>query len=239
MMLDLKPDRCALFLDFDGTLVDIAPRPEAVRVPEGLPSILARVADRFGGALALVSGRPISELDAFLDPLRLPAFGLHGLERRRGDRIEQAEPPAALAEIRAAVQAALGASRGVRVEDKGLAIALHYREVPALEDPIRAFATALAAPYPDISVMNGKMVAEIKPRFASKAVAVEALMAEPPFAGRRPVYVGDDVTDEDGMRAALALGGVAVKVGAGETVAPHRVDGPADVRAWLARLSTE
>jgi trehalose 6-phosphate phosphatase len=236
MTLDLEPDRNALFLDFDGTLVDIAPRPEAVVVPGDLPDLLIRVAERMGGAVALVSGRPIAELDAFLAPARLPAFGLHGLERRLAGATEQAEAPPSIGEVRAAVAASGLAATGVRVEDKGLSIALHYREAPGLEDAVRELAAALVAPHTDLVILDGKMVQEIKPAFASKATAVRMLSSLPPFAGRRPVYIGDDVTDEEGMRAAIEARGEAVKVGPGPTVAGHRVADPAAVHALLRKI---
>ncbi len=233
-MLNLQPDVMALFLDFDGTLVDIAPRPDAVVVPGGLAELLARLAESLDGALAVVSGRPIAELDAFLAPTRLTAAGLHGLEIRVGDRVERMAAPSGLQAVRSDLIAAPEAA-GLRIEDKGLSIALHYRHTPERADAVRGLAEGLARPHPDLSVLHGKMVVEIKPRAASKASALARLMAEPPFAGRCPVFVGDDVTDEDGMRAALERGGTAVKIGAGDTCAPHRLPDPAALLAWLAR----
>jgi len=237
-MLDLEPDRTALFLDFDGTLVDIAPAPDAIVVPPGLPALLAVLHGRLGGALAVVSGRPIAEIDRHLG-FELPAAGLHGLEQRLAGAVVRPEPPSGLAAVRTAIAAAGVAADGVLVEDKGASIALHYRDVPARGPATVALARRLVGADPDLAVLAGKMVVEIKPKAASKAAAVHRFMGEPPFAGRRPVFVGDDVTDEDGMRAALAAGGRAVKVGPGVTVATDRLADPAAVAAWLARLLPE
>lgn len=238
-MLDLEPDRHCLFLDFDGTLVDIAPRPDAVVVPDGLADLLTRLSRRLGGALAVVSGRPIAELDGFLSPARPDAAGLHGLEWRRGGTAERLAPPPGLSAVRAALEQAGLAETGVRVEDKGLSIALHYRQTPERGDELRALARDLAGPHPDLALLDGKMVVEIKPRAASKASAVRRFLREAPFVGRRPVFVGDDVTDEDGMHVALDEGGSAIKVGDGDSCAPHRLAAPEAVRAWLRAAAGE
>jgi trehalose 6-phosphate phosphatase len=236
-MADVEPARSALFLDFDGTLVDIAPRPDAVIVPGGLPALLCRLLELFGGAVAVVSGRPIAELDRFLSPAVLPAAGLHGLEWRAGGPIERMEPPPSLDEVRSAVRASGLDGRGLRIEDKGLSLALHYREAPDLGGEVEALASAAAAPFGDLSILHGKMVVEIKPKAASKATAVRRFAQVQPFSGRHQVFVGDDVTDEDGMRAVLAAGGTAIKVGEGGTVARFRLSDPAAVHAWLAEIA--
>lgn len=239
MTLDLEPDRIALYLDFDGTLVAIAPRPDAVVVPTGLPDLLDRLARRLGGALAVVSGRPVAELDGFLAPSRLPSAGVHGLEWRLSgrDRVEQAIPPAGLAAVRDALAAAPIAEGGVRIEDKGLSIALHYREAPNREPALADLAERLVAAHPDLALLAGKMVFEIKPAGISKASAVRRFQAAHPFAGRMPVVIGDDVTDEDAIRAAVEEGGFGIKVGAGDSLAAHRLAGPSDVLALLARIA--
>lgn len=236
---DLDPDRSALFLDFDGTLVEIAPRPDAVRVPVGLPALLRRLHHRFGGAVAVVSGRPVAEIDAFLGPAVLPVCGLHGLDWRPdpGRAPVRPPPPASIEDVRAVVAASGLGSTGVRVEDKGHAIALHYREAPDREEQVRALAAALADGHPDLALLDGKMVLELKPAGASKAAAVERFLDEPVFAGRTPVFVGDDVTDEDGMRAAQERGGFAVKVGDGASRADRRMPDVPAVHRWLAALT--
>ncbi|WP_207620616.1 trehalose-phosphatase, partial [Oharaeibacter diazotrophicus] len=153
--------------------------------------------------------------------------------------VDRPAPPAGLAAVRAAIAAEGVAASGVLVEDKGGSIALHYRDVPARGAATVAFARRLVGADPDLAALAGKMVVEIKPKAASKAAAVHRFMGAAPFAGRRPVFVGDDVTDEDGMRAALAAGGRAVKVGPGVTVAGARLPDPAAVLAWLDRLLSE
>lgn len=237
MFLDLEPDGDALFLDFDGTLVEIAPRPEDVVVPKALPGLLNGLQNRLGGALAVVSGRPIADLDAFLEPARFAASGLHGMESRwvPGGEIERTPPPESLEIVRRELNASGIAERGVRLEDKGLSIAAHYRAVPDEKDAVIELLHDLAAPFADLSVLAGKMVVEVKPSGYSKATAVERVMDHPPFAGRRPVFIGDDVTDEDGMRAAMARGGVGVKVGEGPSVADKRIGGVGNVLEWLER----
>lgn len=227
----------ALFLDFDGTLVDIAPRPDAVRVPPGLPALLLGLERGLGGALALVSGRPIDELDGFLAPAAPAAGGQHGLERRGPDgRRREAEiDRPALAAIAAELDRFAAARAGVRVERKSLSAALHFREAPGAEAEARALVDRIAAAHSErFHVQGGKMVLEIKPRGADKGTVVASFLDEPPFAGRRPVYVGDDLTDEHGFEAALARGGIAIQVGAREpTAAGRRVADPAGLRDWL------
>ncbi|WP_181708587.1 trehalose-phosphatase [Chthonobacter rhizosphaerae] len=240
MLLDLEPDETALFLDFDGTLVDLAPRPEDVVVAPRLPALLSRLQTRFGGAVSLVSGRPIADLDSFLTPFSSVAHGLHGLEGRDAPYapVIRVKPPAALDWIRSGLsESGIGETPGVLVEDKGLTIAVHYRNAPDQHDAICTLLHDLAAPHADLSVLAGKMVVEVKPFGTSKATAVERALVLPGFKGRRPVFVGDDITDEDGMKAALERGGTAVKIGEGPSVAPHRLGSPADVHAWLDRLA--
>ncbi|WP_075217982.1 trehalose-phosphatase [Mongoliimonas terrestris] len=240
MMLDLKPDETALFLDFDGTLVDLAPRPEAVTVSPALPAILARVQALFAGAAAVVSGRPVADLDGFLAPFRFVANGLHGLEARDAPdgAVVRRAPPASLDRVRQGIAASgIAATDGVLVEDKALTLAVHYRQAPDAQEAVLTLLHDLAAPHADLAVLAGKMVVEVKPSGFSKATAVEHCLTLPAFAGRRPLFVGDDVTDEDGMRAALARGGAAIKVGEGPTVAPVRLGTVSDVHRFLARLA--
>jgi trehalose 6-phosphate phosphatase len=231
---------CALFLDFDGTLVDIAPTPDAVVVPPGLTDALVRLAQRLHGAVALISGRPLAQLDQFLAPLRLPAAGIHGAERRRPDGIVERR---ALAELDAVADVAqrLAADRpGLLVERKPCAVALHYRGAPECEALCRDAMQEVVARQPALHAIHGKMVIEVLPAGVSKGHAVEQFLLELPFAGRRPVFIGDDVTDEDGFAAVLRAGGVAVRVGSGPTVATHGLSSPQAVRRWLAAaLPTE
>lgn len=223
----------ALFLDVDGTLLEFQPDPHAVRPDRELLDLLARLAVALDGAVALVSGRPLSSLDAMFDPLRLPAAGLHGLERRTAlGRVEQpsaAVPPAA----RAALATLRDAYPGLLLEDKGASVALHYRRAPSLEPVVREAAErALASLGPAWQLLAGAFVYELKPAGITKGTAVEAFLGEPPFAGRRPVYVGDDVTDLDGIAAAERLGGDGIAVG-GRVAARWRLPDPAATRRWL------
>lgn len=223
----------ALFLDFDGTLAAIAPRPDAVVVGAWLVPALQRLQTALDGALALVSGRPLAELDAFLAPLQLPAAGVHGVERRDADgRIRRlsATPPAAVM-LRAERLVAL--YPGLQLERKPSALALHYREAPQVGELCVSALQAAARRQRDWSVLLGKCVVEVKPANATKAHAVREFCATPTFAARRPVFIGDDATDEDGFAAVQAAGGFGVKVGAGASVARHRLADPAAVQAWL------
>lgn len=208
--------RWALFLDVDGTLLDIMEHPDDVRAAPHLKRVLAAAADSLGGALALVSGRSIASLDAVFDPLRLPAAGLHGLERRdAGGRVHYPSGYARrIAAARDALLEFVQAEPGLLLEDKGAALALHFRGAPALADECRRrIGQARQAAGEDFHVQHGKMVFELKPSGRDKGTAVTDFMAETPFRGRRPVFVGDDVTDEDGFRAVNALGGISIRVG--------------------------
>jgi trehalose 6-phosphate phosphatase len=234
-----RPD-WAYFLDVDGTLLEIAESPEAVRVPAALVGDLDRLHRATGGALALLSGRRITDLDRLFQPLKLPAAGVHGLERRRADEIVESATPvgvvAALRELQPMLAEFVAEHPGLRLEDKGVSLALHYRQAPEFEGAVHNFADRLAAPYADrLRLLPGKMVVELKPHGADKGRAIADFMAEPPFAGRRPIFLGDDVTDEDGFRAVNALGGLSLRIGDERPSAAHaRLPSVASCRAWLA-----
>ncbi|MBC7993739.1 MAG: trehalose-phosphatase [Rhizobacter sp.] len=223
----------ALFVDFDGTLVEIAPRPDAVVLPAGMVQLLATLHTRLGGALAVVSGRPIAQLDAFLAPLSLPAAGLHGAERRSASGVVTRLTPADLTQVVADLQALAAVHAGLLVEPKPGAVALHYRLAPDCELLAQQVMQAALQRSPGMVLMHGKMVIEMKPAAASKGRAIEAFMAEPPFAGRRPLFAGDDTTDESGFAVVQAAGGIGIKVGPGPTQARHRLDTPTRLHAWL------
>ncbi|MCO5121984.1 MAG: trehalose-phosphatase [Burkholderiaceae bacterium] len=206
----------ALFLDVDGTLLDIAMRPDRVVVPPSLRIALARIHDGLAGALALVSGRPVDELDRLFAPLRLPAAGAHGAHwRRRSAGGTERLPDIALpAAIRADLFALQARHPGLILEDKHSSIAIHFRERPALA---RALATAVgsiveAAGDDSILVLPGKAVLEVKRSGFDKARAIRILMAGEPFAGRRPIFIGDDITDRVALDAVSAAGGIALSV---------------------------
>ena len=229
----------ALFLDLDGTLVGIAPTPDAARPTGHLVALLESASRHVGSALAIVSGRPIREIDRILAPLELPMAGLHGLERRSAGGAYT--PPPALPrfdELRAALARFAADRPGLLLEDKGAALALHYRARPELGAAAAAVVEeALGGARGGIAVQHGKAVVELRPEGADKGAAVGAFMSESPFAGRRPVFAGDDITDEAAFRAVRRRGGVAVRVGdEAATAAEWRLADVAAVHAWLADL---
>jgi trehalose 6-phosphate phosphatase len=233
------PSRRALFLDVDGTLIDIAATPEAVHVPPELPVLLARLRTGLQGALAIVSGRTIADIDKLLSPYKSVAAGLHGLEMRSpaSDIIEHALLPD-IQELREPAFWLAQSLPGTLLEDKGATLAFHYRLAPQHGPALHEGAMSLIAKRPDLHLLGGKMVMEIKPRNVTKGDAVRRLMAQPPFAGRRPIFVGDDVTDCDGFKAVQALDGSAVVVGPAVLVKPDlSLPNPAAVRAWLNGLA--
>jgi trehalose 6-phosphate phosphatase len=220
----------ALFLDFDGTLVDIAPTPDAVRAPRDLLDALLCAREATGGALAIISGRPLSEIDRLLDPLRLPAAGVHGAEFRTDPSGAAKPAPVEPLPIDWVREIADAASRcpGVIVENKIFTVAVHFRLAPAHAETMRTvLAAVVARGSEDYEIMDAHCAYELRPRSVNKAHALRRFMKRPPFAGRRPVMVGDDVTDFDGIRAARALGGE------GWRVPVSFPAGPADVRRWL------
>ncbi len=227
------PDEAAFLLDFDGTLVDIAPTPESVTVPDGLPATLLRLRALCGDALAVISGRPIAQIDHFLPGVPFVVAGEHGIAIRHapGEPVLRAALPALPAHWPAAADRLAADHPGAAVERKQAGLVLHYRAAPDAAEPLRAAALAWieAEPVPRFHLQPAKMAWEIKPDGIDKETAVRAVMARPPFAGRRPVYVGDDVTDEDGIRGAEALGGAGYRI-------PRDFADPAAFRAWLARL---
>jgi trehalose 6-phosphate phosphatase len=236
----LRAADIALFLDVDGTLLEIEREPGAVHVPDRLCRILADLQAATAGALALVSGRSLDQLDRLFSPLRLSAAGLHGLERRNlGRGVERAAPdPAILARARARLAAFAEATAGVLLEDKGLTLALHYRNAPAAAPAAIALAEAAAAESEGtLVVLRGKMVCELKPPGADKGRAIAAFMAEPPFAGRRPVFAGDDLTDEAGFATINRMGGISIRIGDGApTAATFAHADVTAVQSWLLEL---
>ena len=230
----------ALFLDVDGCLLDFADAPEAVVVPEGLADALARLSRALGGALAFVSGRRIVQLDALFAPLRFPSAGLHGLELREAADLAHAPDaaPEALRQARDAAERIAAGYPGARVEDKGIAIALHWRAAPAARASLEATAAAALAQLPGYRLQYGNCVVELRPSHADKGQAVQRLMGCAPFAGRLPVYAGDDLTDEDAFAATNALGGVSVRIGHREpTYATHTLADTVALRAWLSEAA--
>lgn len=233
--VDILFPSCALFLDFDGTLVDLAPQPEAVMVPAGLVETLDGLNAYLGGALALISGRPIEQIDAFLRPLRVPVAGVHGAERRAYDGAVSLMSTHPLQLVEEAALALASRHPGLIVENKRGSIALHFRQVPELEPLCLQAMQRAVEESPGLTLLRGKMVFEAKPGGASKGQAIAAFLQEPPFAGRTPVFAGDDFTDEVGFSTVQRMQGLGIKVGEGATVAWHRLDSPAALRDELRR----
>jgi trehalose 6-phosphate phosphatase len=231
------PDaRAALFLDFDGTLIDIAPRPDAVVVPPDLPVLLGRLSEALGGAVAIVTGRGLEvarSLTGAPEPCPWSFAAEHGTVLAAAAGIpplpEPAGPPPAW---RSAAAAFAEARPGLLLEEKAYGFVLHFRAVPERAEEATAFLHGMAEGS-DFQVIPAHAAAELRPKGSDKGSAVAWMMRYAPFAGRVPVFIGDDVTDEDGMRVARAQGGLGYRV-------PERFPaGPTDVRAWLARLAAE
>lgn len=234
-------DDWALFLDFDGTLVDIARHPEAVSVPAEFARPLARLRDRLGGALAIISGRRIESLDRFLTPYEFDVVGVHGLERRAGGQLQlcPAHVSGRLRAVLKTLSRRLPQNMGLYIEDKGCAVAAHWREAPQLEGLVlEAMEDVMGGLRPAYVLQKGKAVAEIVSAEVNKGLAIEALLSAPPYQGRRPIFIGDDLTDEHGFDVVNQRGGVSVCVGPGPTCARLRLADSQAVRdclgAWAA-----
>ena len=227
----------AFFLDIDGTLLDIAATPKAVHTARADCRLVAALYDKADGALALVSGRSLQMIDQLFSPMRLPAAGQHGVERRdaRGRVHRPAFSTDVLANAAEKIREFAERHAGLVFENKGYSMALHYRLAPHLAGAAHAVVREAArAAGKAVEVQGGKMVAELKPSGHDKGRAIEAFMREKPFAGRVPVFLGDDLTDEHGFRMVDRVGGYAIKVGSGATAARWRVANPAAARSWLA-----
>jgi trehalose 6-phosphate phosphatase len=227
----------ALFLDIDGTLVEFQPRPEDVHIPAPLRETLAALQRGLGGACAVVSGRALADIDRLFAPLHLAAAGQHGSEARlEAGGVAQifARHGLALAAVMAEVQPLVTAHPGIRIEHKGLSTAFHYRGALEQAPALRAALAAAVARHDALQLLDSHLCYDVRPHEANKGNAVERLMNVPPFAGRVPVYIGDDRTDEDGFAVALGLGGRAILVGPERpTRATERIATPAALRAWL------
>jgi trehalose 6-phosphate phosphatase len=241
-LTDLHPlsgrrgNQIALFLDVDGTLIEFAESPELVTVRQEVPGLLARLREQTQGAVAFVSGRPLIDLDWLFPDLRLPAAGQHGAELRGGGAA-LAPPDASWQLVRDAARVAQAAHPRLLFEDKGRSIAIHFRRAPELAPVARWLALYLAgAGGQELTVQKGHYVEEIKPKRADKGAAIQGFLGGPPFAGRLPIFIGDDVTDEGGFRLVNEVGGVSIKVGGGLTEAHWRLKDPTAVIGWLEKL---
>jgi trehalose 6-phosphate phosphatase len=236
-----NPDQLALFLDFDGTLVAIANRPDDVRLDPQTREALAKLNELLAGALAIITGRDIAAVDRFLAPLRLSTAGVHGLMRRdaQGRTYASVLDPALPAAVERAVFPLLAKHPGLLVERKHGALALHYRAHPELEQAsIEAMENA-AGELQQTEIMRGKMVVEVKATGGNKGAAIADFLNEKPFAGRRAVFAGDDETDEDAFALVNARGGISIKVGPGVTQATYRAAGTGEFLAWLRQLPAQ
>lgn len=238
-----KPAHLAVFIDIDGTLLGFRERPEQVRLHDALRGTLRRLCRKLDGAVALISGRTLADIDRIFHPLGLPAAGLHGLEWRLPDGTRQDSSEAAVLDhLRPELKLLVERYQGVLLEDKGSAVALHYRGVPDIGPNLVARVRDLVAADADtLTILDGKMVVEVKPRHADKGSAIAAFLAEAPFAGRVPVFLGDDATDEDGFRTVNQRSGISVLVdgqdgGKRETAARYRLPDESAVERWLEGL---
>jgi trehalose 6-phosphate phosphatase len=238
--LPRRLDQCALLLDIDGTLLDLAPTPREVWVPPGLAETLRGLLARTAGALALVSGRSLNDIDLIFAPEQFPAVGGHGAEMRisvDSESVATHAPPMDK-ELKRRLAAIAKLSPGILLEDKGYSLALHYRLAPHAEKAIYEAVSLIRADLPNapIEVLPGKCVCEIKHSGFNKASGVLELMTHEPFKGRHPIFIGDDVTDESVFAIMPDLGGLAFSVGRRAQGVDGHFDEPRDVRAWLAKL---
>jgi trehalose 6-phosphate phosphatase len=241
--LRLKPDAWALFLDIDGTLIDIAETPEGIVVPPDLPEALERLSRRLGGALALVTGRALPFADELFAPYRFPIAGLHGAQRRSANGyVEDVTPGENFLRLKEALRGQARQWPGVLIEDKGMAVAAHYRQAPEYQAEVEEIMNRAAQEAgPDFTLQRGKMVVELRPAKASKGEALLAFLAEPPFAGRTAIAIGDDVTDEAMFKIANDLGGRSIRVAETDapTVAQATLPSAAALRDIIAALGAD
>lgn len=231
----------AWFFDIDGTLASIEMSPDAVRVDGVMQYLIEVLHDKTNGAVALVSGRSLRDVDTLFPHFKLAAAGQHGAERRHANGVMVRQPSASanLLAMRDALREMEHRHAGLLLEDKGLSLSLHYRQVPRLgafvQREVRALFLQMGAGF---HMQLGKCVVEIVPIGHTKGTVVNEFLSEPPFRGRIPAFLGDDITDESAFAVVNALGGIAIKVGAGPTQAPFRLDDVPAVRDWLASLSS-
>ena len=237
-----RPREIALFLDVDGTLLHLAATPDAVTIESETVELLRRVHAANGGALALITGRGIADVDRLFAPLALPVAGQHGFERRdaAGAMHRHAAFATRLGELRAELATFAAAHPGVLIEDKGLTVAIHYRLAPHFASAAAALGERLVVRSGKaFAIQLGKMVVELQPAGRDKGTAIAEFMGEAPFRGRAPVFLGDDATDEHGFTIVNRRGGLSVKIGNGPTEARVRLPGVDAVRHWLARVAEE
>ncbi len=233
----------ALYLDIDGTLLDLAPSPDRVEVPEWMVPLLQRLSARLDGAVAFVSGRTIDAIDALFHPLKLPAVGVHGGEIRFDGQTDSMDE-ALVGELQSALpllREAILPLHGVWLEDKRYAIALHYRNAPERGREVLKVAELVAAGLGSaFAPLVGKCVVEIRARHLTKGAGIRRLMEREPFRGRTPIFAGDDVTDEDAFEYVNQVGGISLRIGSSApSAATHRLDDPRQLHRWLLEIADD
>lgn len=233
----LAHGRNAFFFDVDGTLLDIKPEPGDVIAGETLKTDLIHLAQCARGAVALVSGRKIEDLDRIFFPLTLPASGMHGAQIRRSNTIEFLASDEDIRKARPEVEGFAARFPSLFLEDKGMTLAVHFRKCPELSEIVRVELSVIGSKY-GLALQEGKMVVELKPDLFDKGTAIKAFLAVSPFMGRKPVFFGDDLTDEKGFDVVNAFGGVTVKIGASSmrTSARYQLSDPEDLRLLLRQI---
>ncbi len=228
----------AFFIDFDGTLVEIAPRPDLVEVEPRVRHLLEALRDSYAGAVAIVTGRPLDAVDAFLAPLRLPTAAEHGSVRRDVAGAVHVDRSGVQAAAAAGAQLApfAEANPGLVLERKQTSVSLHYRQRPELAEACAVAVGEVVSRTAGLKILEGKMVYELKPAGITKGMAVMAFLGEPPFHGRVPVFAGDDLTDEFAFAAVNQAGGVSIKIGEGDTAAQYRTTRDGFLR-WAEELA--
>ena len=239
--LDL--DRTAIFFDIDGTLLDLAPTPLEVNVSARLQNSLAALKQRLGGAMAFVSGRPIAEIDRLFAPLKVAAVGGHGAEIRiaPGAGVTRSKLARIDDELRAEFATIVELDSGIIIEDKGYSVAIHYRLAPDAGGEVMKHIVAICRSErcAALEILPGKFVIEVKPSGYSKGSGLVEMMTVPPFTGRKPIFIGDDITDHAAFAALPEFGGTGISVGGMQPGASFNFDGPQDVRLWIERLASE
>lgn len=232
---DLRLQDTSLFLDFDGTLVDIAPTPESIEVPAALPRRLAALQDATDGAVAIVTGRDVRDIENFLPGFTGPIAGGHGSHMRTadGNRVSGPIDSDRLQSIKQAVASYAGAVDGLRVENKTAGSVLHYRQVPDAGEDAHLFVAQLLGDHPGFVAERAKMAVEIRSEAISKATALADLASRPPFSGRIPAFAGDDISDEPGFRWVNARGGCSIRIGDGPTSAQFSVPSVGEFALWI------
>ncbi|MCR8826695.1 trehalose-phosphatase [Pseudosulfitobacter koreensis] len=225
----------AFFLDLDGTLAEIVARPEQAMIADTMKDLIRRLSVQTNGAVAVVSGRSLDDIDRLISPLELPAAGSHGQELRGGGA-DAVAPSGEIAPDVVHIIAEFATQRGLLAEQKPGSVALHYRSAPEYEAECKALIDGLVSGDDRYRAVHGKMVSELAQRACDKGTAIAAFAKTAPFAGRTPVMVGDDVTDEDGFRMAQSLGGIGIKIGEGATDASHRLPSIPAFAEWLADI---